>query len=516
MATPEWATNPVKGGHDIERLNDFVSPASMKNLQGNGVLNGGCDGDGMISPRPQPVSVPDVSQLASRASAGSSSRIDFDGARKNRLRRSMHNADLRGHLTMSLGKSSTTTPAGSNPNPSMLAAQEENIFYSLDSDTNRENTARIETWRHTATTIGRSFLRSPLTPRPFTERELENGIYGESKQSLETLYKADDDLSSSNPSADITPRAYRPNTYSWGPLPLIQDADGPGYAALTMMHRAQEQARLGVDLPPLGIDGVEYRESDRVRKGPVLVPSPKVKKRERGDPVKKPTPLILQPLPITNPTARGDDSQTYTTEGLTLVLSKFYSPGLLPPDVLAALPSPRDLSFLSDPRTPPGYSAHFRSSIGNNTIETLEQKDRNYVAYYIDTLLLRNQSLSKEVKRLEEDVEDAEVSKAMLQGEVNRYYAEGRESQNKLGKLEGLANYLVGRVVPRERSAEVKGVAAEMGIELWEIGAMDESGVAGGEVGDGDVTRRLRRVEEEARYWRARAEAAERFVGALA
>lgn len=292
MTTPQWATNPVKGGHDIERLNGFVSPASMNNLQVNGILNGGRDGDGMVSPRRLPVSTSDISQLASRASDGAPSRIGFHGARKNRLRRSIHNADLRSHLTLSLGKSSTTTSAGSNPKPLKLAAQGENTLYSLESDTNPENTARIETWRHTATTIGRCFLQSPLTPRPFTERELENRIYGESKDSLETLYKADDDLSSSNPSADITPRAYHsdptpnPNTYGWGPLSPVQDTDGPGYAALTMMHRAQEQARLGVDLPPLGMDGVQYRESDRVRKGPVLEPSPKVKRRERGDPVK--------------------------------------------------------------------------------------------------------------------------------------------------------------------------------------------------------------------------------------
>jgi len=53
-----------------------------------------------------------------------------------------------------------------------------------------------------------------------------------------------------------------------------------------MMEQAQEQARLGMDLPRLGLDAGKMMDTERVRRGPKLVPSPKGKSRARGDPVK--------------------------------------------------------------------------------------------------------------------------------------------------------------------------------------------------------------------------------------
>jgi len=162
---------------------------------------------------------------------------------------------------------------------------------------------------------------------------------------------------------------------------------------------------------------------------------------------------------------------------------------------------------------PTGYNAQFRSQLGAGRLETLKPKDRNYLAYYIDTLLQRNEKLGKENKRLDEDVEDKEVEKAMMQADVNMYYAENEAKKGKVERMGKLVKYLL-RVVPEEKRTECAAVAENLGLDFGDIIRTTR----GEEIEDGDfekMVKGLRKVEEEARYWKARAEAAERFLRAM-
>ena len=210
----------------------------------------------------------------------------------------------------------------------------------------------------------------------------------------------------------------------------------------------------------------------------------------------------LVPLPIPKPTT--EDPQTYTTLGLTAVLSKLYTPGVLPHDVLAALPSQLSLFSLSDPTTPPGHTAHFRST-HSLYLSPFSQKDRNYIAYYIDTLLARNSSLDREVKRLEEDIENAEIVKAELQGDVNRWYAESKRGEKRVEKMVTFIEFLVKNGVGKGDGKEIAEKAKELGIQIGELGVTMEVG---------EEVLKFRKLEEEAKYWMARAEAAEGFIKA--
>jgi len=79
--------------------------------------------------------------------------------------------------------------------------------------------------------------------------------------------------------------------------------------------------------------------------------------------------------------------------------------------------------------------------------------------------------------------------------------------------------------VPRDKIAEARGVAMRFGVEIEYVGGEDVgAGAAVKEVGskeemaskrEEEAGRKTKRLEEEVKYWKARAEAAERFAGAL-
>ncbi|KAF2708431.1 hypothetical protein K504DRAFT_492078 [Pleomassaria siparia CBS 279.74] len=538
MATYKWVKGPTRGEHDMDRLSNFVFPPLSNRQKSTGV--GGLHGcrqstTDMVPPKHLAISTSDhdISQLANTVSAGSLRAIDKEN-REGGLHRSVHNAHLRNQAGNSLNKGSTTASAGSKLGGIKLQSQEDedgSVSYVMDTDPSK--TAGIESWLQTATTMD-NLLQSPLTPRPFTEQELRSRIYGEKSPDL---YQQDNNSDSDNDKF---------GGQDWNCLSPVQDTDknGPGYVGLAMMHRAQEQVRLGMDLPPLEFDGIQ--ESDRARKlvmgfdgkhepdrvkKLVLEPSPTG--GEKGDPTKKPTHFNLASPSPAKKLDTAEDPQTYTTVGLIDTLSKIYPPGLVPPDVMAALSPADDLYPFSKPKSPTGQASPRCTALGSDLVDKLEQKDRDYIAYYIDTLLHRivsigneNGRLEKEVDglgaevsrlaedngRLEEDVEDAEVSKAILQGEVNRHMVEGRERSAKLGKL---VEYIFIKMVPENRRAEVVAITRSMGIDLDEtvLDSHEENGRAVQPRIGGPV--KSMRVEEEVKYWKARAEAAERFVGAM-
>lgn len=337
--SPGWATSPVKGEHDISRIEDFVFPAA----------------NNVPSDRPLDDTQPDgpsINILGSptRQSVSASSEVRAwrnlepypprplgNVVRSHHLRRSTHNADLRRQIMSSRDASSTAASAGSNAeeiqsgneNASLraleslplhssgssaewfkpvnrdpphrplaslpLSGSSAEWFKPVNRNASRQyslgwlppsesadsvaalaeavSRERVENWRYTATTLDQSLLRSPLSPRPFTQSDFQLGGWNESTNSVETAYKVDD-----------TPRAH--NSRPSGRVSRNLETDNPGYAALSMMEQAQEQARLGMDLPRLGLDAGKMMDTERVRRGPKLVPSPKGKSRARGDPVK--------------------------------------------------------------------------------------------------------------------------------------------------------------------------------------------------------------------------------------
>jgi hypothetical protein len=208
------------------------------------------------------------------------------------------------------------------------------------------------------------------------------------------------------------------------------------------------------------------------------------------------------------------------------VLYKLYTPSHLPSDVLAALPSCQQLTALSNPTTPAGATAFARTYHSPNLPTELSSKERSYVTYYIDTLLQRNASLGKEVARLEEDVEDGEVSKADLQSQINKWFFDARESKFRVQTLETFIEDLVQNVVPGDKKQEARDVAMGLGVEIGYVAEDLQAGTAASgnvdadagaivEESRGDVGRRQMRLVEEAKYWKARAEAAERFMRAF-
>jgi hypothetical protein len=528
------------------------------------------------------------------------------------LRRSIHSVDLRSYATTTSTPSNkkvnrgTTDSGGSIGFPLSIAVQRNSYasgytsslthsppFYErLNEEADEVNTKKVENWILTARTGNEEWPKSPLTPRPFTSQELEGRVsYVEAARGDHLNQKDDpDEVFSSGNRKDDTPRAsiraQQPNPLQainpirdlandWFP-PGHEEADvGTSFAALANMHRAQEQFRLGVGLPPLSSVGA-YKTDRTMRESleavasegpggsgaPILEPSPPTKTRKKGDPIKvnihphytpysvsmhleyhniqegqtdidelkKPSPLKLQPnhtekLAVRDDSPLRSDSQTYTTKGLTQVLYKLYTPSHLPSDVLAALPSAEQLTSLSNPTSPVGALAFARTYHSPSLPTELSSKERNYVAYYIDTLLTRNTSLVQSNSQLENDVEDAEVSKAGLQEQINKWFFEARESKVRAQTLETFIEDLVVNVVPKNKKEEARSVAMGLGVEIEYTGGEDvgagpaveevenkEEMVSKREVEAGQRTRRL---EEEVKYWKARAEAAERFVGAL-
>jgi hypothetical protein len=408
---------------------------------------------------PISTTAPDLSQLAVHVSRLSKSHYthsyrstrtlkSYSRIHGHRLHRSVHSVDLRSYATTTSTQSNEIVKSGitdsgggigiplsvSVPGNSDVSDYSSDLTYGpsfygrLKEEIDNENTKKVENWRLTARTGNGEWPRSPLTPRRFTSQELGGWVSSYEAARGAHSYQEDDpnEASSSEDREGDTPRppirARQPNPLQainpirdlaneWFPPGKDEEDVGTSFAALAIMHRAQEQVRLGVELPPLSPVGA-YK-IDRTKSGsleaaapkgpvrsaaPILEPSPTTKSRKKGDPIKvnthprystykvsmhlafhdmqdgqtdvdktkKPSPLKLQPNVTEKLAVRDDppprsDPQTYTTKGLTQVLYKIYTPGRLPPDVLAALPSTEQLTSLSNPTTPAGALAFIRT-----------------------------------------------------------------------------------------------------------------------------------------------------------
>jgi hypothetical protein len=351
-----------RGRHDNEQsINRHSSP---QRSDSNASHHGRHNNNIMLSPSRLPISTiaPNLSQLATHVSQLSHSRsihshhstmtLNFHSRiHGHRLRRSVHSVDLRSYAattntsTMSndnnQGSRSKDSDGGieipltsSIPGKYYPSGSSSNITYGpsayerFNEEEIRDNTEKIEKWRLTARTGDGMWLRSPLTPRLFTAQELggRTSYHEDAGDQLDAhLYKnidpneasSEDDRDTETPRPPITSR--RPNTLrainliqdptnSWFPADQEEEDIGTSFIALATMHRAQEQVRLGVDLPPLRpvdaykidrtrINSVEPVISEEfagsVEEEPqvVLEPSSPSKIRKQGDPVKVYHPL---------------------------------------------------------------------------------------------------------------------------------------------------------------------------------------------------------------------------------
>jgi len=207
------------------------------------------------------------------------SHISNDEPRRYNLRRSTHNPNLRSHMATSasdaIGKSITASSAESRV-PSRRQEVEINFHLSLEETKAKGTMERVENWCQTATTLDRWLMRSPLTPRPFNKEELNGHIYGESE-------KSDEFMNRINPQDESISNDIQSSLIDGAD----NDIEGPAFTALATMHRAQEQVRLGIELPPLSVAGIriEHQTSGYTRKS-YLQPSqgPEGSKKGCGDP----------------------------------------------------------------------------------------------------------------------------------------------------------------------------------------------------------------------------------------
>jgi hypothetical protein len=430
---------------------------------------------------------------------------------------------------------------------------------------------RVEQWRYTATTIDRNLTRSPDTPRRFNEEETK-GLMGKStndgnesksvvqanasvpraqessssgssllhpgfsrtRQNMDAQrFTSDLQFSPSKVSPNKGKKAGDPKKVSANPPTLIRavltcfvqlsSTDTPERTQETasqalrkiMIARALNESivdTLTVEIsltviclqkpPPLNLNKVTRRPRSRSE----------VHSRDHSIVVNHPIRLA----------AAKDDPQTYTTHGLVLVLGKLYEPSAIPSPVAAALPSPMDVATLYDATTPLGSAFHARqtlqgSSSRTNATKDFQPKDVNYITFYIDTLLAKVKEQDRMIYLLEEDNEDKEVDKAQLQTHISHFYHEAKMGEKKYDSLQMLACFLL-ESIPTNKSLEAVAVAGHLGINLVTLmaDAQDVSNPAANRVAATKTAaqkalKKVKRLEHDVEYWRARAEASEKF-----
>ncbi|KAF2741067.1 hypothetical protein EJ04DRAFT_571790 [Polyplosphaeria fusca] len=382
---------------------------------------------------------------------------------------------------------------------------------------------RVATWRNGATTLDQSLLHSPDTPRPFTDAEM--GMpYSQQRIKRTTTTISEESQSSFTTAYCVPANASRDG---------LGSIDGPVYASLAEMHRAQEQVRRGRDLPPLQVPGgmtIDRGPPARGNRGaaPRLEDGPRPNLQAgpsetiAREPTKTDTPSLrrIREVPdIREKSSRQehhdklqaaaikaatDDPQTYTSEGLAAVMAKIFGPDRVPDDVMETLPTPA----WPLPDAP--------SSAANEqaTTVSLTAKDTGYVTGYITTLLermnpdgarfgilvnecTRLQALKtvaeNRVKAAEKEVatirgelldliEDNELEKAGLQMDINHWFALWQGAIEREEGLEAFVKFAASMAAEDKRE-QVLAAARAAGLKIEGLEERDDDqGLNGGTV----------------------------------
>ncbi|KAF2470582.1 uncharacterized protein BDR25DRAFT_342899 [Lindgomyces ingoldianus] len=402
-------------------------------------------------------------------------------------------------------------------------------------DADRE---RITRWRDAATTHDRGLTMSPLSVRRFTDEEMDHYCLS-SRSSVRTAIRdaptglspvirgdwdgrGDDDVARASDGGFAALRTQPIADPDWG---------GPGFAGLFEWQRVHTQATHGILLPEASFSGVGFAESDRVRR----VEAPHDSGSLQLANVQRPTPRTSSPGPARNssvasltssrnaahppvvhtvgpPTSLGrpshpslhpileaaakDDPQTYTKEGLCAVLAKLYTPAEIPAEVLEQLPNAKGLSALSIARS----SSQARTADARTFIP-LRGKDVNYLTHYIDKLVADKERKIREITNLEAQIEDVEVSKAGMQGDINQYFAAVQAGETKIDGLLEVIRVLMNGDGGVEEKLQAVDMAKELGFNLRALGMRVED--------------RNKRRQALVKFWENKAHAAEEYAKAM-
>jgi hypothetical protein len=100
------------------------------------------------------------------------------------------------------------------------------------------------------------------------------------------------------------------------------------------------------------------------------------------------------------------------------------------------------------------------------------QKDRNYVSFFVDTLLMRLEHVTAERDRAIEVAEDKEVEKADMQGDINHWYGKFGTEHKKLDALERLVKRIV-NIQSSNQQFDIVRLAAGERVDLTAIMGKD-------------------------------------------
>ncbi|ORY18786.1 hypothetical protein BCR34DRAFT_660118 [Clohesyomyces aquaticus] len=381
---------------------------------------------------------------------------------------------------------------------------------------------RIVRWRSTATTIDRGLTRSPISIRQFNSQEMlawthpnaphvqvQHGssmMDAGNSTGVQTAFQLP--IPASGLSSPVRGEWDGGNGQSDGQLGFEEDWAGPGYYGLMEMNRVQWQVDTGIHHPELNFGNVGV-ESDRVRRveDPEAMkeidmgyagkgkepqkdqhdskrasssqsPRPILKKaqstRER-DPDPPRTARRVQIAPSSSSaavhpilaSALKDDAQTYTTEGLSLALTKLYDPAPIPSPVITALRDPDEIYTLDIQGI-----INSRHNNGAKAKIALNQKEIDYLTYYIDYLVSEKTQLEKAVYSLEERIEDVDVEKAGLQTEINHYFGLAEAEHNRLDATQQILRLIMSANNDGDyvnQKVRAMDMANELGVDLREV-----------------------------------------------
>ncbi|KAF2655532.1 hypothetical protein K491DRAFT_716217 [Lophiostoma macrostomum CBS 122681] len=505
--------SPIRGGNDQDGFHHFEFPAS-DHAQGDrrdSIARRGSWGtlEGSPGPTLYPQSFGAHSQVSLENPFLDTNGHADETSRGHRLRRSTNNLPLRGSLassSRSAARSSTRLPRSTtapNLHTRLERIQESqsspNVGGSFLNPMRMSNRDSIARWQYTATTLDQGLVHSPITPRPFNEKEthsLDARLFGSHE---------DVTLGPNQSASQVHGRSA-----STRPLNRLSPAhmddivmSGPAFAALVDKHRAQQSIfpDRGANLLS-GLDP-KYKAAHPPAVGPVLSPSPKTK--PLGDPYKKPPSITLDEQLSRH--ALGppppEDAQTYTAAGLLAVLAKVYAPGDVPEPVRAAMP-------------PYGHVKSSAEHFGAQTVyngdggrQAVSQKEREYLSHFIDTLLAKQAALESEKAgweaekaEYEEALEDKEVDKAHLTTDISAHYDQARANLAYAKSLERFTRHLVQKLAHDDALAIV-GVAASLDLNLATIMSNSDA-----EHVLMQAERRSHRNTSDVKYWKGRWEEA--------